>query len=107
MGVDVLQIADGLLQGVLIRSLGGCRSTGSGGSSRGGFVIALGFLEFLEYPTSEGAEGLQGGPAELLLLPQRGVLPDQTVVFPVEPLAIRALAGLFRHRSPFTCQIPS
>jgi hypothetical protein len=57
-------------------------------------------LKLLKHPSGQGAEGLEGGPVDLLLLPETGVLPDQPVVFSIEPLAIRALAGLFGHRFP-------
>ena len=58
------------------------------------------FLKIFEHPARQGAKRLKGGPVEFLLLTQGGELSDQPVMFPVEPLAIRTLAGLFRHRSP-------
>jgi hypothetical protein len=57
-------------------------------------------LQLFHHPAGQGAEGLQRSPIELLLLAQGGILTDQSVVFPIKPLAIRALAGLFWHRTP-------
>jgi hypothetical protein len=56
------------------------------------------FLQFFEHTTGEGAKGLQSSPVEFLLLAQAGVLADQSVMLPIETLAIRALAGFFGHR---------
>ena len=61
-------------------------------------------LQFLKGAASQGAKRLQGSPAELLLLTQGGVFADQSVVFPIEALAVRALAGLFGHRAPLLNQ---
>ena len=64
-------------------------------------------LQLFEGATSQGAKRLQRSPAQLLLLPQGGMLADQPVVLPVETLAIRALAGLFWHRVPLAVRSPS
>jgi hypothetical protein len=64
-------------------------------------------LQFFQHSSSQGAEGLQGRPVEFLLLAQAGIFADQSVVFPIEPLAVRALAGLFRHRFPWIEHSPS
>jgi len=57
-------------------------------------------LQLFEGAAGQGAKGLQRSPTQLLLLPEGGIFTDQSIVFPVEPLAIRALAGLFWHRIP-------
>jgi hypothetical protein len=64
-------------------------------------------LKLLERAASHGAERLQCSPAELLLLTQGRVFANQSVVFPIEALAVRALAGLFGHRAPLLNQISS
>jgi FMN-dependent NADH-azoreductase len=64
-------------------------------------------LQFLENTASQGSKGLEGGPVELLLLTQGGILANQPVVFPIETLAIRTLAGFFGHRLVSADQPPS
>jgi len=64
-------------------------------------------LKLLECAASHGAKRLQCSPAELLLLTQGWVFANQSVVFPIEALAVRALAGLFGHRAPLLNQISS
>ena len=112
MGVDVFQIADGLLDRILLGPIAMARSWRhgwrQGWARRGrGLAVAMDLLQLLKGPTGQGPKRLQGGPIEFLLLTQRRVLSDQAIMLSVEPLAIRALAGLFRHRSPLSIQIPS
>ena len=105
MGVDILEIPKGLLQAFL---LGAHRSVTTGRQQRlGSGGCILGFLKILQHATRKGAEGLQCSPVQFLLLTQAWVFPDQTVMFPVKPLTVRALAGLFGHRVPLVKQRPS
>ena len=55
VGVDVLEVADGLLECVLRRGLLGT-SSGGGGRGRVNTRLRGGVLEILEDPTSQGAE---------------------------------------------------
>jgi len=73
MGVDVLQIGNGLLHGVELAGIGG--STGCSRSQRR-IRLAVGFLELFQSTTCQRAERLQCRPTQLLLLTQGGVLAD-------------------------------
>jgi hypothetical protein len=111
VGIDVLQIQHRLLDRI---TLAGGAGAGSGARGRDAWgsswfwyrasswllPIAVLLLQLFQYPASQGAEGLQRSPIELLLLAEAGMLSDQSIVFPIKPLAIRALAGLFWHRTP-------
>ena len=57
-------------------------------------------LQIFQNATGKSAERLECCPVELLLLTKRWRFTDQPIMLPVKPLAIRALAGLFRQCSP-------
>ena len=97
MGIDVFQIGHGLLE----RISGLFRGPHRGGMGLDfGRTGALLLLKILQHATGEGAEGLQGRPAQLLLLTQGGALTNQAIVLAIKTLTVRALTGLFRHVTP-------
>ena len=105
MGIDVLKVSHGLLKSIAAFLGWACHRELL---TRGDFRLLPGsllLLEILKDASGQGSEGLQGCPVELLLLTKSGELPDQSVVLPIEPLAVRTLAGLFRHRSPHSFNV--
>ena len=62
-------------------------------------------LQSFQNTTGQGPEGLESRPIQFLLLTQGGKLANQPVMFPVKPLTVRTLTGLFRHRSPHSFSV--
>ena len=69
---------------------------GLGVSARSAVLL----LKILQYATRQGSKGLEGRPAQLLLLTQRWGLSNQTVVLSIKALTVRTLTGLFRQSRP-------